>query len=76
MRALRILVVLLLAGPVGAQEPASSHPGAAKSAVVQLAAGQDVFFAFNGYTFMSLLRLRTDGTFAGYLATTHVRCHQ
>lgn len=66
MRALGILATLLLAGPVGAQETASLPAGTAKSAVAQLAAGQDVFFAFNGYTFMSLLRLRADGTFAGY----------
>jgi hypothetical protein len=66
MGALRIFAVLLLAGPVGAQVPASSPVDAAKSEVAQLSAGQDVFFAFNGYTFTSLLRLRTDGTFAGY----------
>jgi len=67
MRALRIVtLVLLLAGSVAAQEPVSSAAATQKSAVARLDAEQDVFFAFNGYTFMSLLRLRTDGTFAGY----------
>lgn len=66
MRLLRVAALLLLAGTVAAQEPASSPARMQASAAARLDPGQDVFFAFNGYTFMRLLRLRPDGTFAGY----------
>lgn len=66
MTGLRIVAAFLLAGTVAAQGPAPSPAGPENAAGTQLAAGQDAFFALNGYTFMGLLRLRADGTFADY----------
>jgi hypothetical protein len=66
MSSLRIVALLLLAGTVVAQEPASLPAVTHELTAPRVDTGQDVSFALNGYTCMLLLRLRSDGTFAEY----------
>ena len=62
---LRILVLGMLGGLVATQEPASIAR-LQQEAAARIGTGQETLFAFNGYTFMELIRLKPDGTFARY----------
>ncbi len=70
MRVLRIAAhvvpAVLLIVSLGAQDRGGPRGGTEKGSVAHLDATTDAFFALNGYTFMALLHLRPDGTFAEY----------
>lgn len=61
-------VAVVAAQPSRPQSSSAAKPPAASpvSVVARVDTGQDVFFAYNGYTFTKLLHLRPDGTFAKY----------